>query len=219
MNVRPQRTRRGAVESWRGQHHAAGAIGVCETSARKIRSRPPAGDSVQRSHRQRRTGFGHHGARRVAGLAGHIVRPVRPDRREVASYRRSCWHQAQGRAAHWRTTVGATGRKGEPERVKGAVMLTSDFFEDLLATDPAEKRELARQVYCRFAEGDSMQFFTQLFLVLDIYAHYAERVPQAGSVAHKDTHANFDKPLEENGLLAPAADSRDINITKQPEVT
>ena len=58
-------------------------------------------------------------------------------------------------------------------------MLTADIFEELLATYPAEKRELARQVYYRFAEGDSTRFFTQLFIVLEIYAHYAERVPHA----------------------------------------
>ena len=58
-------------------------------------------------------------------------------------------------------------------------MAESDLFEKMLATYPAERRELARQVYHRFAEGDSTQFFTQLLLVLDVYAHYAERVPKA----------------------------------------
>ena len=56
-------------------------------------------------------------------------------------------------------------------------MPESDLFEEMLATYPAEKRELARAVYYRFADGDSTQFFTQLFLVLDVYAHYAERIP------------------------------------------
>src|SRR5213080_2660193 len=81
-------------------------------------------------------------------------------------------------------------------------MLTADVFEELLAAYPAEKRELARQVYCRFAEGDSTQFFTQLFLVLDIYAHYAERVPQAVIEANQNAHANFARLREEIGLLA-----------------
>ena len=56
-------------------------------------------------------------------------------------------------------------------------MAESDLFEEMLATYPAEKRELARKVYQRFADGDSAQFFSQLFLVLDVYAHYAERIP------------------------------------------
>ena len=98
-------------------------------------------------------------------------------------------------------------------------MLTSDFFEDLLATYPAEKRELARQVYCRFAEGDSMQFFTQLFLVLDIYAHYAERIPQAVIEANQSAHANLAKLREEIGLLAQAIDKRNLNITNHAERT
>src|SRR5947207_12412560 len=72
-------------------------------------------------------------------------------------------------------------------------MLTHGLFEELLAAYPAEKRELARQVYCRFAEGDSTQFFTQLFIVLDIYAHYAERVPQAVIEANQGAHASFAK--------------------------
>ena len=72
-------------------------------------------------------------------------------------------------------------------------MLTPDLFEELLATYPAEKRELARQVYYRFAEGDSTQFFTQLFIVLDIYAHYAERVPQAVIEANQSAQTNLTK--------------------------
>ena len=72
-------------------------------------------------------------------------------------------------------------------------MQTPDLFEELLATYPAEKRELARQVYCRFAEGDSTQFFTQLFLVLDIYAHYAERIPQTVIEANQGSMANWQK--------------------------
>ena len=56
-------------------------------------------------------------------------------------------------------------------------MAETDLFEEMLATYPAEKRELARKVYDRFADGDSSQFFAQLFLVLDVYAHYAERIP------------------------------------------
>ena len=56
-------------------------------------------------------------------------------------------------------------------------MAEPNLFEEMLATYPAEKREMAREVYHRFADGDSGQFFSQLFLVLDVYAHYVERIP------------------------------------------
>ena len=98
-------------------------------------------------------------------------------------------------------------------------MLTPDLFEELLATYPAEKRELARQVYSRFAEGDSTQFFTQLFLVLDVYAHYAERVPQAVVEANQSTHAKLAKLRDEINLLAQALDKRNLNITNHAERT
>ena len=98
-------------------------------------------------------------------------------------------------------------------------MLTLDLFEGLLATYPAEKRELARQVYCRFAEGDSTQFFTQLFIVLDIYAHYAERVPQAVIEANQSAHANLVKLRDEISLFAQAIDKRNLNITNHAEIT
>src|SRR5947207_11294383 len=98
-------------------------------------------------------------------------------------------------------------------------MLNRDLFEQLLATYPAEKRELARQVYQRFAEGDSTQFFTQLFIVLDVYAHYAERVPQAVIEANQNVHANFARLREEIGLLAQAIDRRNLNITNHAERT
>ena len=98
-------------------------------------------------------------------------------------------------------------------------MLTSDLFEELLATYPADKRELARQVYYRFVEGDSTQFFTQLFILLDVYAHYAERVPQAITEANQNAHAGLAKVREEIGLLAQAIERRNVTITNQAEVT
>lgn len=98
-------------------------------------------------------------------------------------------------------------------------MLKPDIFEELLATYPAEKRELARQVYYRFAEGDSTQFFTQLFVVLDIYAHYAERVPQAVIEASQNAHAGLIKVREEIGLLAQAIDKRNLNIANHAQKT
>jgi hypothetical protein len=104
--------------------------------------------------------------------------------------------------------------------MKGAaVMLTPDLFEELLAAYPAEKRELARQVYYRFAEGDSTQFFTQLFIVLEIYAHYAERVPQAVIEANQSAQANMTKLRQEISLLAQAIDKRNLNLTNHAERT
>lgn len=98
-------------------------------------------------------------------------------------------------------------------------MLNRDLFEELLATYPAEKREVARQVYHRFAEGDSTQFFTQLFVVLGLYAHYVENVPQAVIEANQNAHAGLLKVREEIGLLAQAIDKRNLNITNQAERT
>lgn len=98
-------------------------------------------------------------------------------------------------------------------------MLKADLFEELLATYPAEKRELARQIYYRFAEGDSTQFFTQLFVVLGLYAHYVENVPQAVIEANKSAHAGLLKIREEIGLLAQAIDKRNLNITNHAERT
>ena len=70
-------------------------------------------------------------------------------------------------------------------------MAESDLFEEMLAAYPAEKRELARAVYHRFADGDSTQFFSQLFLVLDVYAHYAERIPARMISANADSLATL----------------------------
>src|ERR1022692_852720 len=98
-------------------------------------------------------------------------------------------------------------------------MLNPNLFEELLTTYPAEKRELARQVYHRFAEGDSTQFFTQLFTVLDIYAHYAERIPQTVIEANQSAYANLAKLRDEINLLARAMDRRSMNITNHAERT
>ncbi len=98
-------------------------------------------------------------------------------------------------------------------------MLTPDLFEEMLAAYPADRRELARQVYYRFAEGDSTQFFTQLFIVLDIYAHYAERIPQSVIEANQSAHANLTRLRDEINLLAQAIDRRNVNITNHAEKT
>jgi hypothetical protein len=68
-------------------------------------------------------------------------------------------------------------------------MTEPNLFEEMLATYPAEKREMAREVYHRFADGDSGQFFSQLFLVLDVYAHYVERIPSRMISANADSLA------------------------------
>ncbi|MBI1177803.1 hypothetical protein GC207_10235 [bacterium] len=98
-------------------------------------------------------------------------------------------------------------------------MLNPDLFEELLATYPAEKRELARQVYQRFAEGDSTQFFTQLFILLDVYAHYVGRVPQAVIEANQNAHAGLLKVREEIGLVAQMIEKRNVNIANHAERT
>ena len=91
-------------------------------------------------------------------------------------------------------------------------MSEANLFEEMLTTYPAEKRELARQVYHRFADGDSAQFFTQLFLVLDVYAHYAERIPTRMISANADSLATVQEIREEVSLMAKTIESRDVNI-------
>lgn len=98
-------------------------------------------------------------------------------------------------------------------------MLNPDLFEELLATYPAEKRELARQVYHRFAEGDSTQFFTQLFILLEVYAHYVGRVPQAVVEANQNARAGLVKVREEIGLVAQMIERRSVNIANHAERT
>ena len=98
-------------------------------------------------------------------------------------------------------------------------MAEPNLFEEMLATYPAEKRELAREVYHRFADGDSGQFFTQLFLVLDVYAHYVERIPAKMISANADSLATLQEMRGEIGLIAKTIESRDVNITNHAEKT
>lgn len=98
-------------------------------------------------------------------------------------------------------------------------MAESDLFEEMLATYPAEKRELARQVYHRFAEGDSTQFFTQLLLVLDVYSRYVERIPKAAVQANQDSLAILQDIREEIGMIAKTIETRDVNITNHAAKT
>jgi phosphopantetheine adenylyltransferase len=94
-----------------------------------------------------------------------------------------------------------------------------NLFEEMLTTYPAEKRELARAVYHRFADGDNTQFFSQLFLVLDVYAHYAERIPARMISANADSLATAEEIRGEITHIARAIKERDVNITNHAEQT
>jgi hypothetical protein len=86
------------------------------------------------------------------------------------------------------------------------------LFEEMLAAYPADKREFARRVYDRFANGDATEFFAQLFLLLDVYANYAKRIPQAVSETNQSTLASLKKVREEIGLLAQNVETRSVNL-------
>jgi hypothetical protein len=98
-------------------------------------------------------------------------------------------------------------------------MAETDLFEEMLATYPAEKRELAREVYHRFAEGDSTHFFTQLLLVLDVYARYVERIPKAAVQANQESFAILEDMREEIAMMAKTIETRDVNITNHAAKT
>jgi hypothetical protein len=98
-------------------------------------------------------------------------------------------------------------------------MSEPNLFEEMLATYPVEKRELAREVYHRFADGDSSQFFSQLFLVLDVYAHYAERIPRQMIAANADSLATMQEIREEVADIARTIEARHASITNQAEKT
>lgn len=98
-------------------------------------------------------------------------------------------------------------------------MAETDLFEEMLATYPAEKRELAREVYHRFADGDSTQFFTQLMLVLDVYARYVERIPKAAVQANQESFAILEDMRGEIAMMAKTIETRDVNITNHAAKT
>jgi hypothetical protein len=98
-------------------------------------------------------------------------------------------------------------------------MSDPSLFEEMLATYPAERRELARAVYHRFAEGDSTQFFSQLFLVLDVYAHYFEQIPVRMISANADSLATMQELREEVSQIAKTIEARDVNITNHAAKT
>jgi hypothetical protein len=93
------------------------------------------------------------------------------------------------------------------------------LFEEMLAAYPADKREFARRVYDRFANGDATEFFAQLFLLLDVYANYAKRIPQAVSETNQSTLVSLKKVREEIGLLAQTVETRSVNLDNLCEET
>jgi hypothetical protein len=96
---------------------------------------------------------------------------------------------------------------------------SAPLFEEMLAAYPADKREFARRVYGRFANGDATEFFAQLFLLLDVYANYAKRIPQAVSETNQSTLASLKKVREEIGLLAQTVETRSVNLDNLCEET
>lgn len=98
-------------------------------------------------------------------------------------------------------------------------MAKTDLFEQMLATYPAEKREMAREVYHRFADGDSTEFFTQLLLVLDVYARYTENIPLRIMSANGDTLATVEEIRAEIATMAKTIETRDLNITNHAAKT
>ncbi|MGH7989642.1 MAG: hypothetical protein ACREDS_05520 [Limisphaerales bacterium] len=94
-----------------------------------------------------------------------------------------------------------------------------NLFNEMLSSYPPEKRELAKEIFHRFADGDSSNFFTQLFLVLDVYAHYAERIPAAVVDANRNTLQTIQEMREEIEVLSKAIEQRDLNISNHAENT
>ena len=93
------------------------------------------------------------------------------------------------------------------------------LFEEMLAGYPAEKRELARAAYNRFVDGDTAHFFTQLFLLLDVYANYASRIPLAMKGANQETLDTLRDMREEIGVLAKTVETKSVNLGNATEQT
>jgi hypothetical protein len=93
------------------------------------------------------------------------------------------------------------------------------LFEEMLAAYPADKREFARRVYDRFANGDATEFFAQLFLLLDVYANYANRIPLAIKAANQETLDTLRDMREEIGILAKTVETKSVNLGNATEQT
>ena len=98
-------------------------------------------------------------------------------------------------------------------------MSDRNLLNEMLATYPAEKRELAKEIFHRFADGDSSNFFTQLFLVLDVYAHYSEHVPATVIEANRNVMQTIQEVREEVEMLAKSIEQRDVSIGNHAEKT
>jgi hypothetical protein len=61
--------------------------------------------------------------------------------------------------------------------------------------------------------------FHPAFLVLDVYAHYVERIPARMISANADSLATLQEMREEIGLLAKTIETRDVSITNHAEKT
>lgn len=96
---------------------------------------------------------------------------------------------------------------------------TNVLFEEMLATYSADKRELARAAYNRFVDGDTTHFFTQLFLLLDVYANYSNRIPQAMDEANQNALNGLKKIREEIALLAQTVEKRSVDMGNAAEET
>jgi hypothetical protein len=94
-----------------------------------------------------------------------------------------------------------------------------NLFNEMLTSYPPEKRELAKEIFHRFADGDSGNFFTQLFLVLDVYAHYAEHVPTAMVEANRNAIQTIEDMRKEIEMLTTALEQRDLSISNHAERT
>ncbi|HEV2330548.1 MAG TPA: hypothetical protein VGY56_17340 [Verrucomicrobiae bacterium] len=94
-----------------------------------------------------------------------------------------------------------------------------NLFNEMLTSYPPEKRELAKEIFHRFADGDSGNFFAQLFLVLDVYAHYSERLPATVIEANHNIMQTIQDAREEIEMLAKAIERRDVSIGNHAEQT
>ena len=92
-----------------------------------------------------------------------------------------------------------------------------NLFNEMLASYPPEKRELAKEIFHRFADGDSSNFFTQLLLVLDVYAHYSEHIPAAVIEANRNITQTIQDVREEVEMLSKSIEKRDVSIGNHAE--
>jgi hypothetical protein len=93
------------------------------------------------------------------------------------------------------------------------------IFDEMLSGYPPEKRALARAAFNRFVDGDSTQFFTQLFLLLDVYATYTKRIPETVKQLNDEMVRALNDVRDEVGLLAQDIERRSVNLSNATEET